>query len=113
MPPAAAAAVDSLQRSGFLAAADASLSAWRNAARPGAESEAARSVALIIAAARRFDRSVDGFPAALRVLAARGVRLDAAYWEARQRPDSTADGDAVAVVLVELAGAFPGKTGSG
>ena len=113
VPPAAAAAVDSLQRSGFLAAADASLSAWRNAARPGAESEAARSVALIIAAARRFDRSVDGLPAALRVLAARGVRLDSAYWEARQRPDSTADGDAVAVVLVELAGIFPSKTGSG
>ncbi len=106
-PPAAAAAVERLHRHGFFAAADASLSAWRNAARPGATSEAARSLALITAAARRFEPAAADLAASLAVLAQRGVQVDAAAWRARQAPDASAPGEAVADLLIQLAAAFP------
>lgn len=106
-PPAAAAAIEHLHRHGFFAAADASLSAWRNAARPGATSEAARAIALIVAAARRLDPTAADLPASLAVLARRGIKIDTATWLSRQAPEAEAPGEAVADVLIQLAAAFP------
>ncbi|MBI5693091.1 MAG: FAD-dependent oxidoreductase [Verrucomicrobia bacterium] len=104
---AAIAAINRLHGAGFFATAEASVSAWRNAARPGAASEAWRSVGLIIAAAQRFDRLCASLTDATRILATRGCRLDNAYWVAREDPAATARGEAVAELLVALAAAFP------
>lgn len=106
-PPAAAAAIEKLHGLGFFAPAEASTSAWRTAARPGAGSEAARSIALIVAAARRFDPGAGDLASALAVLGAKGARLDAATWTTRQAVDAIAPGEAVAELLERLAAVFP------
>jgi hypothetical protein len=104
--PAALAAIDHLHRLGFFAPAEASVSAWRNAARPGAVSEAPRACALLVAAAQRLDPKVATLESALEQLKTRGARLDGEYWRVRTAPDASADGEAIAALLNQLAAAF-------
>ena len=105
--PEAIAAVTKLGRLGFFAAAEASVNTWQTAVRPGAATEEARVLALILAVAQRFDPNVREVDAALAVLAKNNVRLEAASWQRRGKPDATVAGEAVAPLLVRLAAAFP------
>jgi hypothetical protein len=101
--PAALAAVEQLQAMGFFAAAEASISAWRNAVRPGAVTEAARALALLTAAAQRLDRGITTTAAAIRVLNAHGARLDVDAWLALQDPGATVRGEQVALAVEQAA----------
>jgi hypothetical protein len=100
--PAALAALDLLQELGFFAPNEASLKSWQGAIRPGAESEAARTLALLTAAARRVDRNVRTPADALRVLRARGAALNADEWLALQAPEAMAAGDTVATAVEQV-----------
>jgi hypothetical protein len=104
--PAALAAVETLHARGHFAPAEASVSAWRNAVRPGATVEAARARALLVAVAARVEPGVSEPSAALALLARRGVRLGT-DWAALADPAAEADGAAVAELLVALAGLRP------
>jgi hypothetical protein len=105
--PEATAAVEKLQRLGFLAAAEASVNTWQTAARPGATVEASRVIALIIAAAQRFDASVVELKAALAVLAKNKAPLDSQTSQLSGGPEDMLAGETVAPLLVQLAAAFP------
>jgi hypothetical protein len=105
--PEVIAAVAKLQRLDFFAAADAAINTWQNAARPGATPEAARVVALIIAAAQRFDPSVREIDVALAALAKNNLRLESDLWQRRGKTDDVFAGEAVAKLLVQLAALFP------
>jgi hypothetical protein len=101
--PAALAALDLLQELGFFAPNEASLKSWQGAIRPGAKSEAARTLALLTAAARRVDRNVRTPADALRVLRARGAALNADEWLALQAPEAMVAGDTVATAVEQVA----------
>lgn len=104
---AAIAAVAKLQRLGFFAAAEASVNTWQTATRPGAETEAARVIALVVAAAQRFEKGVADGDAAAAVLAKRGVKFSVGDWPRGGKPDEELAGEVVEKVLVQLAAAFP------
>jgi len=103
---AALAAVDALHARGHFAPAEASVSAWRNAVRPGATLEAARARALLVSVAARLAPEVTEPGAALALLARRGVRLGT-DWAALAEPAAEADGAAVAELVVALAALAP------
>jgi hypothetical protein len=104
--PAALAAVDALHARGHFAPAEASVSAWRNAVRPGATVEAARARALLVAVAARVEPGVSEPSAALALLARRGVRLGT-DWTALADPAAEAGGAAVAELVMALAALRP------
>jgi hypothetical protein len=104
--PAALAAVETLHARGHFAPAEASVSAWRNAVRPGATVEAARARALLVAVAARVEPGVSEPSAALALLARRGVRLGT-DWTALADPAAEAGGAAVAELVMALAALRP------
>lgn len=100
--PAALAALDVLQEKGFFAPNEASLKSWQTAVRPGARTEAARTLALMTAAARRVDSNVKTAADALRVLQARGATLNAEEWLGLQAPAAMASGEQVAAAVEQV-----------
>ncbi len=105
--PAALAALDVLQEKGFFAPNEASLKAWQSAIRPSAQTEAARTLALVTAAARRIDPNVKTTVDALRVLRARGATLDADAWLSLQAPEAMVKGEQVAAAVEQIAKVLP------
>jgi hypothetical protein len=59
-----------------------------------------------VAAAQRLDPKVATLESALEQLKTRGARLDGEYWRVRTAPDASADGEAIAALLNQLAAAF-------
>ena len=106
-PTEALDAVAVLHRHGFFAAAEASLNTWQTAVRPGAVTETARLIALVVAVAQRIESHVDNLEAALIALHKHQVEIDPNSWRRREGPEGGLEGETVAAVLVRLAAAFP------